>query len=188
MTARTDWQRVKLVGLALGGVGLAVVLVALAIESDIFARLFTERASLTQSYDEGPEGRFGGQIKAWGHHPRKPFGLGALQFGGILHPEQPHNVYLSQFLNSGWLGGLAYLVIVVASLALGLGAVLKRHWPSRLLLAVFAAFVGLAVEGLVVETDHWRNFYLVLGVLWGLVFPSVTSSPAAKLAWYRNWR
>ena len=42
---------------------------------------------------------------------------------------------------------------------------------SPLLPVAFAAFAGLAVEGLVVETDHWRIYFVVLGLLWGLTFP-----------------
>ena len=29
-------------------------------------------------------------------------------------------------------------------------------------------FVGEAVEGMIVDTDHWRHFFLVLGLVWGL--------------------
>jgi len=29
-------------------------------------------------------------------------------------------------------------------------------------------FVGEAFEGLIVDTDHWRHFFLVLGLVWGL--------------------
>ena len=25
------------------------------------------------------------------------------------------------------------------------------------------------MEGAVIDTDHWRHYYLVLGVLWGLM-------------------
>ena len=179
VTARTDRQRVKLVSLVFGLLALGVVLLAAALESDTFARLFSERATVTQSYDEGPEGRFGGQVKAWRLILDHPFGLGALQFGGIHHPEHPHNVYLSQFLNGGWIGGLAYIVLVAVSLMWGLCALRRRQWPSRLLLVVLAAFAGLAFEGFVIESDHWRNFYLVLGVLWGLVFPSLQAASSA---------
>ena len=28
--------------------------------------------------------------------------------------------------------------------------------------------VGEAFEGLIVDTDHWRHFFLLLGLIWGL--------------------
>ena len=154
LTARTNWLRFKLLAmvsiLAILGLGL----VAVAVESDSVGKLFDQRASVTQSYDEGPEGRFGGQEKAIGYVLSNPLGLGALQFGGILHSEQPHNVYISQFLNGGWIGGCLYIVLIAASLALGLRAALGRRWEAPLLPVALAAFAGHAVEGMVVETDH----------------------------------
>lgn len=173
ITARTDRQRLKLIGLLTLCVVLSVGLVGAALEFDAVARLFDQRAALGQSYDMGPEGRFGGQEKAVRVILDNPLGLGPLQFGGIHHPEHPHNVYLSMFLNAGWIGGSLYIVLVVALLCLGFRAVLRRKWASPYLLATYAAFVGVAVEGYVVETDHWRHFYLIAGVLWGLSMQSV---------------
>jgi hypothetical protein len=31
----------------------------------------------------------------------------------------------------------------------------------------------LAVEGLVIDTDHFRHFYLLIGLLWGLMAATV---------------
>ena len=31
-----------------------------------------------------------------------------------------------------------------------------------------AAFVGEVLEGFVIDTDHWRHFFLLLGMIWGL--------------------
>lgn len=170
--ARTNWLRVKLISLAgvlvIAGAGLIIV----ALASDSVSKLFDQRAAVSQSYDEGPEGRFGGQEKAIRHALENPLGLGALQFGGILHPEQPHNVYISHFLNGGWIGGVLYIALIIASLLLGFRSLLKRRWETPLLPVAYASFAGLAVEGFVVETDHWRTFYVVLGLLWGLTFPS----------------
>ncbi len=173
LTARSNWLRVKLISMVTVVAIIGLGLVFAAIQSD--SRLFNERAALTQSYDEGPEGRFGGQAKAFNYALQNPWGLGALQFDGFLHPEQPHNVYISQFLNGGWMGGFIYLALIAASLVLGLAAVRKRRAEAPLLPVAYAAFAGLVVEGLVVETDHWRIFYLVMGLLWGLTFPVLNS-------------
>lgn len=172
VTVRTDEQRLKLIAIAIASAALLAAMLALAYTSDAFLTLFEQRASFSQSYDQGPEGRFGGQAKALQVVLENPLGFGALQFGGFVHAEQPHNIYISQFLNGGWIGGSLYVVLIVASLAYGLRAVLRREWSSRTLLVVYACFAGLVVEGFVVETDHWRTFYLVLGMLWGLVFPA----------------
>ena len=36
------------------------------------------------------------------------------------------------------------------------------------LIVAFATFVGEVVEGMVIDTDHWRHFFLLLGMIWGL--------------------
>ncbi len=170
--ARTNWLRVKLISLAgvlvLAGAGLVIA----ALASDSVSKLFDQRAAVSQSYDEGPEGRFGGQEKAIRYALENPLGLGALQFGGILHPEQPHNVYISQFLNGGWIGGCLYIALIVTGLVQGMRSLLERRPETPLLPVAYAAFAGLVVEGFVVETDHWRTFYVVLALLWGLTFPA----------------
>ncbi len=30
-----------------------------------------------------------------------------------------------------------------------------------------AAFVGLVVEDLVIDSDHWRHFFIFMGLVWG---------------------
>ncbi len=32
----------------------------------------------------------------------------------------------------------------------------------------FAAFVGQAGESLIIDSDHWRHYFLLLGLIWGL--------------------
>lgn len=173
VTARTDRQRLKLIGLLTLSLLVSVGVVIAALEIDEVARLFDQRAALNQSYDLGPEGRFGGQAKAMRFILDHPLGLGPLQFGGVHHPEHPHNIYLSMFLNAGWLGGTLYLLMIVALAVFGLRAVLRRRWASPYLLAIYAAFIGVAIEGYVVETDHWRHFYILAGLLWGLAIEPV---------------
>jgi hypothetical protein len=182
VTAGTDRHRVKLVLLGTFGAALAALMIAAALQVDAIAELFAQRASLDQGYDQGPEGRFGGQFKAWSHILDNPLGIGALQFGGILHAEQPHNVYLSMLLYTGWVGGFVYILLVGLTLAWGLSSILRRQYVSPLLLVVYAAFLGLIVEGFVIDTDHWRQFYLVMGLVWGLMLLVPRPEAVAPLA------
>lgn len=131
--------------------------------------LFAQRASLDQSYDEGPEGRFGGQAKAVRLILEHPLGIGTHTFRDSYHDEEPHNVYLSQFLNAGWIGGLAYVISVVATLAAGFYALCRCTAVQGPLIVATAAFAGLVFEGFVVDTDHWRHFFIVMALIWGLV-------------------
>ena len=48
--------------------------------------------------------------------------------------------------------------------------------PWRSYAIVLAAtFIPLALEGLIVDTDHWRHFWMLLGMIWGLA------------AWQHDW-
>ena len=99
-------MRLKFAALALMAVAAlsALVLVALQFDAVVGPRL-ASAPHWTQSYDEGPDGRFGGQQKAARLILEHPLGIGAQQFAPQHHHEEPHNVYLAMFLNAGWLGG-----------------------------------------------------------------------------------
>ncbi len=169
VTARTHRLRLKLFLLAFfGAIALGLTLLA-ALQSDTIRTLIAERAALTQSYDTGPEGRFGGQRKALSLIVEKPLGIGALQFSGRYHSEDVHNVYLSMFLNAGWIGGFLYVLIMAATLWLGLAHAFRRAPTQGLFLVAYAAFAATALEGLLIDTDHWRHGWVLLGLVWGLI-------------------
>ena len=163
---RADSLRILIVAFA-GSLALVVAL-ASVLQMDAVQALFEQRASLDQGYDTGPEGRFGGQAKAVDLLLQYPLGIGTFTFSEKYHSEDVHNVYLTMFMNAGWLGGLLYIFSVVLTLyvaargSLQLGAL---HGPF---LIAGAAFAGVAFEGLVIDTDHWRHFFLLMGVIWGL--------------------
>ncbi len=175
-TAATNRQRLKLVvAMVLAGVmAVGVFLAAQTIPK--VAELMSERAALEQSYDTGPEGRFGGQQKAAGLIATHPLGIGALEFHERYHHEDVHEVYLSMFLNAGWLGGTLYLAVVLLTIGLGLRQVVRDRGGDGVSVVLVAAFIGMAIEELVIDSDHWRHFYLVMAIVWGL-------AAAAPAAW-----
>jgi O-antigen ligase len=153
------------------GIGVALVLIAILSISSIHD-MFLERAKAIQPYDVGPGGRFWLQRLALGAILDHPNGMGPLEFARVYGLQQ-HNVYMEAFLVFGWLGGTAYLALVLITLAMGLAA-LRIPTPWRpYLIAAYATFVGEAVEGLVVDTDHWRHFFLMLGLIWGLAVAGI---------------
>jgi hypothetical protein len=42
-----------------------------------------------------------------------------------------------------------------------------------------AAFIGMALEGLVIDSDHWRHFFLLMGMIWGAALGTQTA-PALR--------
>jgi len=165
-------MRARIIVVSLLTALVAVVLVALLMSISSVHDMFVERAKAIQPYDVGPGGRFWLQQQALGTILENPDGLGPFEFDRIYGMQQ-HNVYMQGFLVYGWLGGAAYLTLVVVTLMLGLLTVpIATPWQYYLITA-FAVFVGEAVEGMIVDTDHWRHFFLMLGLIWGLGTASI---------------
>jgi O-antigen ligase len=169
VTAPGTMQRARII--ALSGVGALVVAgtVAVALQFDTVADLLSQRASLTQSYDVGPDGRFGGQQKALHLILDNPLGIGAQQFTPVYHHEEVHNVFLSIILNAGWIGGGAYWIIVGLTLVLGFRHALQATAWRPLFIIAYSAFVATALEGWIIDSDHWRSFYTQMAIIWGLM-------------------
>ncbi|MEQ1845523.1 MAG: O-antigen ligase family protein, partial [Nitrospira sp.] len=167
--APTNRQRLKMVGLGSLAVVAAAGVLVVAAQQEGIGELLSHRAALTQSYDVGPEGRFGGQEKAKRLILDNPLGLGAMVFATYQHHEDVHNVYLTLFLSAGWLGGLAFFAIVWLTALWGLRFAMRRGPTQSLFLIVYAAFLGNALEGFIIDIDHWRHFYLEMGMVWGLM-------------------
>jgi hypothetical protein len=152
-------------------VAIALLFVALMAIPSVHD-LFIERAKAIQPYDVGPGGRFWEQKLALSIILDHPNGLGPFEFSRVYGTQQ-HDVYMQAFLVYGWLGGLAYLTLVMVTLAIGLrGALVASPWQNYLI-AAYAAFLGEAFEGLIVDTDHWRHFFLLLGMVWGLTAATI---------------
>jgi O-antigen ligase len=163
---RTDFLRFGTVGVV--GVVALMAAIGAATQLDQVRGLMEQRANLDQSYDEGPDGRFGGQQKARALIVEHPFGIGTHTFRDTYHHEEPHNVYLSMFLNAGWIGGLLYIVSVVTTLCLGLRSAMQSGSLQGPAVIAAASFAGLAFEGFVIDSDHWRHFFIMAGLIWGI--------------------
>jgi O-antigen ligase len=169
LTAADTARRLKIAFLGVFSAALVAMIVAGALQIESVANLVSERASVAQSYDVGPEGRFGGQEKAVGLILENPMGIGAGQFALVHHHEEVHNVYLSMTLNAGWIGAGLYTIAVLATLGIGLySAMTRRCGAHAYLLIATAAFAANAFEGIVIDTDHWRHFYLLMAMVWGI--------------------
>ena len=159
-------SRMVLLGVIALVVMAAVVIALLSI--DTVRDLFVERAKVIQPYDVGPGGRFTEQRLALSVILDRWNGMGPFGFANTYGLQQ-HNVYMQGFLVYGWLGGATYLTLVLATLMIGLRAVLVRSPWQYYLIAAYAVFVGELVEGMIVDTDHWRHFFLMVGLIWGLM-------------------
>lgn len=168
MTAATTITRTRIVLLSMAGVlAVAAALAWLATIDDVRV-LLVERAQLVQSYDTGDGGRFARQVAGFSAIARHPLGLGPLTFGDI-YGEDPHNIYIKAFSAYGWVAGIAYLSLIGTTLIYGARYCFRRTPWQPMFLVAFAAFAGLAALGLIIDTDRWRHFWLLIGVLWGMM-------------------
>jgi hypothetical protein len=167
LTSRTSAQRSRIVMISVVAVVLLVLLIAVLLSFDSVAEMFKQRASFDQSYDEGRFGRFGRHILGADMALDLPFGIGPLQFHNYF-PEDTHNSYLNAFMSGGWLSGLCYPTLIAVTVVMGFRHLLRPVPWQRIYLAVFAAFLGTVGEAFIIDTDHWRHFWMMLGTMWGM--------------------
>ena len=167
LTSRTNAQRSRIIVMAILAAVLGLALIAVLMSFDSTAEMFKQRASFDQSYDEGRFGRFGRHILGAEMALDLPFGIGPLQFHRFF-PEDTHNSYLNAFMSGGWLSGICYPALVFTTVIMGVRHIFVPVPWQRAYLAVFSAFVGTVGESFVIDTDHWRHFWMMLGAMWGM--------------------
>lgn len=167
LTAPDHKTRLRIITLTAVAVGAFAVLLVILLSIDSIGGMFKERAQLIQSYDVGSGGRFRLQEIALSSILTFPNGMGPFEFARV-HGLQQHNVYLQAFLVYGWIGAMAYFMLLLTTIYVGLRCSFARTpWQPYIITAV-AVFIGEVAEGFVIDTDHWRHFFLLLGMIWGL--------------------
>jgi hypothetical protein len=168
ITSRSIHQRIRLALFAiLGAMTVAAVVLALLSVRDV-SSLFADRAALVKDYDAGELGRFGRHVLGMLMIPEAPFGLGPIQFSKYFNYE-PHNSFLDPFMNGGWLAGVTWFALMVMTLVLGLRHVFVRTPWRETYIAVYAAFIGEVGESYIIDVQHWRHYFLIIGLIWGML-------------------
>jgi hypothetical protein len=167
ITENSGRVRMRMVVLGILGLAFLAVLLAVALQFDSIRETFEVRASLNQDYDSGETGRFGNQRRSIPLLLGLPNGFGPTMFRDYF-PEDPHNTFLNAFASYGWLGGISYLTLIVMTMMVGWSMVFKKTPWQRDAVAVWSSFFLLMLQGLQIDTDHWRHFYVQLGMTWGL--------------------
>jgi len=167
LTSQSRAQRSRIMVMSVVAVIIAVMLIAVLLSFDSIGEMFKQRASFDQSYDEGRFGRFGRHILGADMALGLPFGFGPLQFHRYF-PEDTHNSYLNAFMSGGWIAGVCYPALVFVTVIMGFRHLFLRVPWQRAYLAIFAAFLGTVGESFIIDTDHWRHFWMMLGAMWGM--------------------
>ena len=159
-------------------VGLVVALLV-ALQFDSVGDLFVIRAQLVQEYDGSRLGRFARQWLGFAKALEHPFGIGILEFGKIFG-EDPHNIWLKALFDYSWLGFASYLALMFWTLAAGFKILFRNRYWQPFLLCAYIVFVGHIIIGNVIDTDHWRHFFLLLGIIWGCVAAEANHQRTAR--------
>jgi hypothetical protein len=167
LTSSSHAERSRIIVMSVVAGLVVVVLLAVLLSFDSIGELFKQRASFDQSYDAGRFGRFGRHILGADMALDLPFGIGPLQFNKYF-PEDTHNSYLNAFMSGGWLAGICYPALVFITVIIGFRHVFIAVPWQRTYLAIFVAFLGTVGEGFIIDTDHWRHFWMMLGTMWGM--------------------
>jgi O-antigen ligase len=159
--------RARILAGAAGGLFILAIAVTGALSVDSVREFFFQRAAVTQDYDEGPNGRFGNQARSIPMLFDLPNGFGPLRFR-LTFGLEPHNSYINAFASNGWLGGFAFIALTLSTFFVGFRQCLTRHPWMRPAQVLFAATFVFFVQGLQIDIDHWRMFYVSLGAVWGI--------------------
>ena len=158
--------RLRIVIMTLAAVSLLILAVLVILQIPGVAEMFSARAQLAQDYDSDRLGRFArygiGFLLAMEH----PFGIGPLVFGQI-YGEDTHNIWLKALLDYGWLGFACWAIMIGWTVAAGFRILFRNRPWQPYFLCVYVVFIGHIALGSIIDTDHWRHFYLLLGLVWG---------------------
>ncbi|MCJ8521687.1 O-antigen ligase [Pseudorhizobium tarimense] len=165
---RTAAFRMKILVLSITALVLMAIALAIALQSEQVSNLFTTRAKLVQDYDGAHMGRFQRHKIGFLLSMERPLGIGPMQLGHMFG-EDEHNIWLKSLTTYGWLGFATYLIMIGWTLAAGFRYLLReRPWQPFLMIG-WIVILGHCLIGNVIDTDHWRHFYLLLGIVWGCI-------------------
>lgn len=160
-------DKVRIMIMSLLGAGMLMAAVAGLLSIPSVANLFLVRAA-SQNYDTGDTGRFGRQGYAFELALDNPLGIGPHEFRNLRVIEEPHNVYVSVLHVYGWGGGAMYYLMVILTLWRGTKALFKPTRYRLIMIPLMATFTMLVGESAIIDSDHWRHYFLIVGLIWGI--------------------
>jgi positive regulator of sigma E activity len=175
-------QLARAIAVLLIGAFIIIVLTAIAFVSfHGFQEKLMSRLTLAEPYDLGRMGRYARYVLAIPLILEHPFGLGMLQIDKIF-PEPIHNIFISSFVNYGWLAGVAWLMLTILSVKV----TFRNYAATKSPVAVWLGFsLGAQLPcALLQQVEHWRHLWMFFGLVWGFNIANFVRRPApARQAW-----
>jgi O-Antigen ligase len=144
---------------------LAVPCLFLYLTNDTFAEMLTGRFKIAEEYDLGYFGRYNRYLLSVPLILDHPLGLGLFEIDKIF-PEPIHNIWISSFLNYGWLAGFAWTLLMVLSV--------QQAWYNwkrsgdELFLLILLCWLSVVSCAMLHQAERWRFLWMFTGMLWGL--------------------
>lgn len=171
ITAPSQQRRLRIILMMAAAILLIGAAVAVLLSFSQIDALFKERASLHQPYDSGRFGRFGRHLLGAAMALDNPTGIGPLQFRRYM-PEDTHNSFLNAFMSGGWISGILYPALVFLTGFVGVRRMFTPTPWQRTHIAIVATLVVTLCESFIIDTDHWRHYFMLIGLTWSLAIAS----------------
>lgn len=156
----------KASGYAVVGVACLVLIVVLGVTFvDGLGERLAERSTIAKDYDLGHGGRYSRYALSIPYILENPLGMGLLEWDRFF--EEPiHNIWVSSFVNYGWLAGIAFTLLLMFSVSITFANFRKTR--NEALLAVSLAWIAIVSCAFLHEAERWRHLWLFTGLVWGL--------------------
>jgi O-antigen ligase len=158
--------RLRIVTMSVLAIGLLLLAIVVILQIPGVDEFFLSRAQLAQDYDSARLGRFARYVIGFQLALEHPLGIGPLVFGQI-YGEDTHNIWLKALMDYGWLGFVAWLTMVCWTIAAGFRLLFRNRPWQPFVLCAYVVFVGHVFLGAIIDTEHWRHFFMLLGMVWG---------------------
>ncbi len=160
-------QRTRLAGFVLALTAIATIAIGWALTLPEVRDLFVQRFALAQSYDTAAGGRFESMQAAFWMALQHPLGIGLFQWPHIWGL-MPHNVYVNVFVSGGLMSIAGWGGLTVLTIGAGIRALKLPPSLRGIAVVALASFVVHALQGFLIDSNHWRHLYINMGLIWGL--------------------
>ncbi|MEP7030507.1 MAG: O-antigen ligase family protein, partial [Pseudolabrys sp.] len=150
--------------LVLGAAIAAIVMVIALASFEGFQEKVFDRLTVAKSYDSAPGGRFSRYIMSIPLILQNPTGLGMLQIDKYFS-EPVHDIFLSSFVNYGWLAGVVWILFTILSFKIAFDN--QRATGSPVAMWVAFSVLSQLPCAILQQVEHWRHLWMFLGLLWG---------------------
>jgi hypothetical protein len=172
----------RAIAILLIGAFTVLVLAGIALVSfPAFQEKLLSRATIAEPYDVGRLGRYNRYLLSVPLILEHPLGLGMLQIDKYF-PEPIHNVFISSFLNYGWLAGVTWILLTLLSFKIAIQD--ERATKSPIVVWLSFSLLAQLPCAMLQQVEHWRHLWLLLGLLWG--FNARNFAPVPRLSQRRR--